>query len=41
MEVLKKCFHCKNELPLSYFYKNKTTKDGLVVYVALKNVYVE
>ncbi len=29
MEVLKKCCHCKIEVPLNYFYKNKTTKDGL------------
>jgi hypothetical protein len=27
--VLKKCFHCKIEQPLSCFYKNNTTKDGL------------
>jgi hypothetical protein len=25
----KKCCHCKNEKPLTCFYKNKSLKDGL------------
>jgi hypothetical protein len=28
-ESLKKCCHCKNELPLNCIYKNKTKKDDL------------
>lgn len=27
--VLKKCCHCKIELPLNCIYKNNKTKDGL------------
>jgi hypothetical protein len=26
---LKKCYHCKNEQQLTWFYKNKSLKDGL------------
>jgi cell fate regulator YaaT (PSP1 superfamily) len=29
MEAFKNCFRCRNEQPLSYFYNNKSAKDGL------------
>jgi hypothetical protein len=29
LKSLKKCCHCKNEQPLTCFYKNKSLKDGL------------
>ncbi len=37
---LKKCCHCKNEQPLTCFYKNKSSKDGLhLVCKICKNEY--
>ncbi len=36
----KKCCHCKNEQPLTCFYKNKSLKDGLhLVCKSCKNEY--
>ncbi len=29
LTLLKKCYHCKKEQPLTCFYKNKSLKDEL------------
>jgi hypothetical protein len=40
LKSLKKCCHCKNEQPLTCFYKNKSLKDGLhLVCKICKNEY--
>jgi hypothetical protein len=40
LKSLKKCCHCKNEQPLTCFYKNKSLKDILhLVCKSCKNDY--